>query len=51
MGSPLEEMKLLSSYIGVIATDGQKASLTYFDWRRMPVEWTTDMWQAIQVLM
>ncbi|RWR73411.1 hypothetical protein CKAN_00168800 [Cinnamomum micranthum f. kanehirae] len=48
-GQPIgRNERLLSSYLGVIARDGQKAPLNYSDWRRMPVERTMDMWQAIQ---
>ncbi|XXG82268.1 hypothetical protein AAC387_Pa10g0253 [Persea americana] len=48
-GQPIERgEKLLSSYMGVIARDGQKTPLTYFDWRRMPAQRKTDMLQAIQ---
>ncbi|KAJ8628112.1 hypothetical protein MRB53_021419 [Persea americana] len=48
-GQPIGRNKrLLSSYIGIIARDGQKAPLTYSDWRRIPEERTVDMLQAIQ---
>ncbi|XXG69544.1 hypothetical protein AAC387_Pa06g2385 [Persea americana] len=51
-GQPIGRNKrLLSSYIGIIARDGQKAPLTYSDWSRIPAERTVDMWQAIQVLI
>ncbi|KAJ8625113.1 hypothetical protein MRB53_033643 [Persea americana] len=33
--------RLLSSFLGIIARDGQKAPINYFDWRKM------DMWRAI----
>lgn len=48
-GQPIgRNERLLSSYLGIIARDGQKAPLNYSDWRRMPAERTMDMWQAIQ---
>ncbi|KAJ8644154.1 hypothetical protein MRB53_005902 [Persea americana] len=38
-GQPIgRSERLLSSYVGIIARDGQKTPLTYSDWRRMPAE-------------
>ncbi|XXG47816.1 hypothetical protein AAC387_Pa02g2393 [Persea americana] len=39
--------RLLSSFLGIIARDGQKAPINYFDWRKMPMERKMDMWRAI----
>ncbi|XXG51664.1 hypothetical protein AAC387_Pa03g0185 [Persea americana] len=48
-GQPIgRSERLLSSYVGIIARDGQKTPLTYSDWRRMPAKRKTDMLQAIQ---
>ncbi|KAJ8647907.1 hypothetical protein MRB53_000930 [Persea americana] len=39
--------RLLSSFLGIIARDGQKAPINYFDWRKMPMERKMDMWRAV----
>ncbi|XXG69354.1 hypothetical protein AAC387_Pa06g2244 [Persea americana] len=38
---------LLSSFLGIIARDGQKAPINYFDWRKMPMERKMDIWRAV----
>ncbi|XXG53685.1 hypothetical protein AAC387_Pa03g1743 [Persea americana] len=40
--------RLLSSYLGIIARDGQKAPINFVSWRRMPAEMKEEMWEVAQ---
>eukprot|EP00268_Persea_americana_P048413 TRINITY_DN5113_c1_g1_i2.p1 TRINITY_DN5113_c1_g1~~TRINITY_DN5113_c1_g1_i2.p1 ORF type:complete len:427 (+),score=59.74 TRINITY_DN5113_c1_g1_i2:167-1447(+) len=41
--------RLLSSYLGIIARDGQKTPINYADWRRIPAEMKEEMWEVVQL--